>query len=44
MATVNYLVTDILQNIIVCVQQMKETQTGLEQLEGEFSFLGELPL
>ncbi len=35
MATVNCLVTDILQNILFCVQQKKETHTGLEQLEGE---------
>ncbi len=34
MATVNCLVTNILQNIF-CVQQKKETQTGLEQLQGE---------
>jgi len=29
------LSTDILQNIFFCVQQMKETHTGLEQLDGE---------
>jgi len=29
------LVTDILQNIIFCIQQKKETHTGLEQLEDE---------
>ncbi len=34
MATVNCLVINILQNIF-CVQQKKETQTGLEQLQGE---------
>jgi len=44
---INFLVTDILQNIFFCVQQKKETHTGLEQPEGEemmteFSFLGEL--
>ncbi len=44
MATVNCLVTHILQYIIFCVQQKTETHTGLEQLEGvlimnEFSFL-----
>ncbi len=35
MATVNCLVANILQNIILCVQQKKETDTGLEQLEGK---------
>jgi len=25
----------VLQNIFLCVQQKKETQTGLQQLEGE---------
>ncbi len=35
MATVNCLVTDILQNIFFCVQQKKETHTGLEQVKGE---------
>ncbi len=44
MATVNCLVTSILQNIFFCVQQKKETHTGLGQLEGEFSFLDELSL
>ncbi len=29
------LVTNILQNIIFCDQQKKETSTGLEQTEGE---------
>ncbi len=48
MATVNCMVNNILQNIIFCVQQKKETHTGLEQLEGEYVtaflfFLGELP-
>ncbi len=33
--TGNYLVTNILQNIFFCVQQKKETYTGLEQLEVE---------
>jgi len=35
MATVNCLVTDILQNIFFLVQQKKEKHTGLEQHEGE---------
>ncbi len=35
MATSNSLVTNILQNIFFCVQQMKENHTGLEQHEGE---------
>jgi len=35
MGPVNYLVTDILQNIFICVQQKKEIHTGLKQLEGE---------
>ncbi len=30
MATMNCLVTNILQNIFFCVQQRKETHTGLE--------------
>ncbi len=34
-ATVNCLVTNILQNNVFCVQQKKETRTGLEELEGE---------
>ncbi len=29
------LVTNILQNIIFCVKQKKETHTGLNQVEGE---------
>jgi len=33
--SINCLVTDILQNILFCVQQMKEVHTGLKQLEGE---------
>ncbi len=32
MATVNFLVTNILQNIFFYDQQKKETHTGLEQL------------
>jgi len=40
------LITNILQNILFCVQHKKETHTGLEQLGGEsmtqFSYLGEL--
>ncbi len=35
MATSNCLVTNILQTIFFGVQQMKETHTGLEQLEGK---------
>jgi len=31
---INCLLTDILQNIFSCVQQKKETHTGLKQLEG----------
>ncbi len=34
MATSNYLLTNILQNVF-CVQQKIETDTGLEQVEGE---------
>ncbi len=34
MATVNCLVANILE-MIFCVQQKKETHTGLDQLEGE---------
>jgi len=33
--SINCLITDILQNIFFCVQQKKETHTGLKQLEGE---------
>ncbi len=33
MATINGLVTNILQNIFFCV--VKETHTGLEQFENE---------
>ncbi len=49
MDTSNFLVTNIVQNIVFCVQQMKENHTGLEH-EGEqiiFTegpFLGELCL
>ncbi len=35
MDTVICLVTNILQNIFFCVQQKKESHTGLEQLETE---------
>ncbi len=35
MATVNSLLTNILQNILFCVQQKKETHTGLKQVEDE---------
>jgi len=31
----NHLVPIVLQNIVLCVQQKKETHTGLQQLEGE---------
>ncbi len=34
MATVNSLVTNILQNILFFLQQLKESHTGLEQFEG----------
>ncbi len=34
MATINCLITDILQNIFFCVK-LKEIHTGLEQLKGE---------
>lgn len=44
MATVNCLVTDIVQNIFLCAQWRKKTHTGFEQEEGEFSVLGELSL
>jgi len=35
MATANRVVTNILQKIFFYVQMKKETQTGLEQVEGE---------
>ncbi len=35
MAAVNSVVTSILLNMIFCVQQKKETHTGLDQHEGE---------
>ncbi len=35
MATVNCLVTNIFQNIFFCVPQLKELDTGLEQLKVE---------
>ncbi len=41
------LVTNIIQNIIFCVQQKKEIHTGLEQLkgdEGTFIFGWTIPL
>jgi len=43
------LVPIVLQNTFVCVQQKKETHTGLQQLEDEemmteFSFLDEVSL
>lgn len=49
LATIKYLVTNILKNIFFCVEQRKETHTDLEQLGGEpilteLSFWGELLL
>ncbi len=48
MAAVKYLVINILQNTFFCVQQLKETHTGLKHLRVSkwwpFSFLGELHL
>jgi len=35
MATINYLVTDILQKISFVLTEEKQNHTGLEQLEGE---------
>ncbi len=35
MATSNCLFTNILKNTLFCVQQKKETHTGLEELESE---------
>ncbi len=35
METRKRLVANIVWNILICVQQNKETHTGLEQLEGE---------
>jgi len=35
MGAVNCMMTDILQNNFFCVQQKKETRTGLEQFEDE---------
>ncbi len=35
MGTKNHLVAHIFQKILFCVQQKKETHTGIEQLEGE---------
>jgi len=35
MGSINCLVTNILQNIFICVQQKKEIHTGVEQHEGE---------
>ncbi len=35
MFTISCFVTNILQNIFFCVQQKKETHTGLDQVEGE---------
>ncbi len=35
MATFNCLFANILQNILFCVQQKKETRRGLEQPKGE---------
>jgi len=49
MGSIECLVTNILQNIFFCVQQKKETHTGLKQLEGEemmteFLFLSDFKL
>jgi len=44
MGTRNYLDASILQNIFFCVQQKKETQTGLEQIESDQMMLGGLHL
>ncbi len=35
MDTFNCLVTNILQNILICAQQKKETHTALGQVEDE---------
>ncbi len=35
MATVNCLITNILQNILFCALQKKDIHIDLEQLEGE---------
>jgi len=35
MGSINCLVTNILQNIFICVQQKKEIHIGVEQHEGE---------
>ncbi len=35
MATINCLVTNILQNTFFCIQQKKETHTCMERVEGE---------
>ncbi len=35
MATINYLVINILQNILFYVQKKIETDTGLNKFEGE---------
>ncbi len=39
MATSNCLVTTILRNILFCLQQKKETHTGLKQHEGAIGSL-----
>ncbi len=49
MATINYLVPNILQSIFFCVQQKKETHVDVEQFLRvskwrQFLFLGELSL
>jgi len=44
MGTRKGLVAHILQNMIFCVQQMREIHTSLEQMMAEFTFLGELSL
>jgi len=46
MGSINCLVTDIIQNVFLCVQQEKEIHTSLKQLDGEyiteFSFISNL--
>jgi len=44
MATVNYMVTNILLNIFFCVQQKKEIHQQKKEMMKAFSFLGELSL
>ncbi len=39
MDTINFLVTNIFQNIFYCVPQRKETHSGLGQVEGEYMMI-----